>query len=114
MKKVTSLIILFVFLLSVVGAIRPYWAKYWLEKDMEAAAIYGTKNSIGATRRFLDKRMRETGRDFEGEDFVIEKGANNTVYVSVPYDDRISILGVTLKELEFTAEATAREVKGQF
>jgi len=46
--------------------------------------------------------MKEQGRNLKGEDFIIEKDDNYTVYVSITYDDEINIFGKTLKQLEFT------------
>jgi len=114
MKKIVNVIILFACAWFVIGAVKPYWDRYWLEKDMEAAAIFGTKNTVVATKGFLDRQMEETQRDFEGKDFAIEKHEDNTVLVSIIYEDSIRFFGVTLKELEFTAMGTAEEVKAYF
>jgi hypothetical protein len=114
MKKAVYLIIFLTSLWCAVSAVSPYWDKYWLEKDLKVAAIYGTKNSVSDTRSFLDQKMRENFRDFEGKDFIIEKDRSNTVYIGVTYEDRIEIFGVTLKDLELTAEATARERRGKY
>ena len=114
MKKIVNVILLLACTWFVVSVVKPYWDRYWFEKDLEAAAIFGTKNTVVATKGFLDRQMKETQRDFEGKDFVIEKDENNTVLVSITYEDRVSIFGLTLKELEFSAMGTAREVKAYF
>jgi hypothetical protein len=64
---------------------------------LEAAAIYGTNNRVEDTRKFLDRMMKETGRDFEGEDFIVEKDDCGTVVVSLTYEDRMSIFNVTFE-----------------
>jgi hypothetical protein len=114
MKKIIDLVILIVFMWCVVSVVGPYWSRYRFKNDLEAAAIYGTKNSIEETRRFLNKKMEEEGRDFDGEDLIIEKDENNKVRLSLTYSDKISAFGIVLKELEFTVKATAHEVKEYF
>ena len=94
------------------SAARPYWEKYCLELQLEAASVYGVKNSLGDTRSFLDKIMREEGYYFSGDDFVIEKDKDCRVAIRLDYLDEISFFGITLKELSFTAEGTSREPKG--
>jgi hypothetical protein len=113
-KKVVDLAIVLIFLLVVVGVVRPYWHKYWIGQEIEAAAIYGTKNSIEDTRNFLSKKMSESGRDFRGDDFRIAKNEDNTVTISLTYYDRIRVFGLVLKELKFTVEKTKSEVEATF
>ena len=113
-KNIVILIILTVLIWVGVSALKPFWNRYWLEKDMKACAIYGTKNTIEETRKSLTKKMEEEGHDFDGEDFIIEKDENNRVSVTLAYDDKISVFNITVKELEFTVEATAQEVNEYF
>jgi hypothetical protein len=94
------------------SAARPYWEKYCLELQLEAASVYGVNNSLGDTRSFLDKIMREEGYYFSGDDFVIEKDRNCRVAITLDYVDEISFFGITLKELRFTAEGSSKEPKG--
>ena len=112
MKGIIKVILFLIFTWCVVSAVRPYWNRHGLEKELKTASIYGTKNSIEDTRKYLDKKMKDEGYGFEGQDFIIEK--NNTVSISITYNDEISIFGVTLKELEFTVEKTSSEVKEFF
>ena len=91
-------------------AVQPFWYRYWLEIEVEAAAIYGTKNSIKDTRTFLTRRMAEEGYGFRGEDFYIQKDKKNTTTVSITYLDDIAIFGYPVIPLEFTVHKTAREV----
>jgi hypothetical protein len=93
------------------SAARPYWNKYWLELQLEAASVYGTKNTIEETRNFLSDKMEAEGFSFKGDDFIIEKDESNSVVIRITYADEISIFGLTLKELKLTAERSSNEVK---
>ena len=99
-----------VFILCVAGIAKPYWNKYWLGHEIRAAAIYGTKNSISDTRKFLSEKIKNDWPGFSGNDFLIEKDENDNVTVGIEYCDAISIFGMSLKELDFTVERTASEV----
>lgn len=114
MKTFFQVIIVIFILLCAVSAVRPYWNKYWLGKELEAACVYGTKNSIAATREFLVRKMEEEGYNLRGEDFLIEKSENNRVSISVTYSDEMSLFGRTIKSLDFTVERSASEVKQPF
>ncbi len=94
------------------SAARPYWDKYCLELKLESASIYGAKNSLGDTRDYLDEIMRDEGYFFSGDDFVIEKDRNSRVAIRLDYVDQISLFGITLKELRFTAEGNSYDCKG--
>jgi hypothetical protein len=108
-KLALFIIIIFCIALS---AARPYWEKYCLELQLEAASLYGSKNSLGEIRAFLDKTMREEGYYFSGDDFVIEKDKNCRVAIQLDYVDEISFFGITLTELRFTAKGSSEEPKG--
>jgi hypothetical protein len=95
----------------IVCAIWPYWNKYRISKDLHAAAIYGTKNSIQETREFLSEKMKERGYHTNPEEFHIEKDEENTVSISWTYEDQISFFGLILKELEFTLDVTEHETE---
>ena len=89
----------------------PFWEKYWLEQEMDRAAIYGTKHSIKATEHFLTDRMKHAGYDFTGEDFEVKKDSDNDVTVSITYSDEIKIFGLCLKSLEFTVEKASANIR---
>jgi hypothetical protein len=117
MKTIKSIFVIalgIAFLWSGWSAVKPFWSKYWLKKDMELAAVYGTKHNIEETKRFLDEKMKAAGRDFEGGDFEIEKDQKNDVHIRLHYEDSIRIFGYLLKDLDFRVEAFAREVKEYF
>lgn len=111
MKDTIKVIIFLAFIWCVVSAVKPYWIKYGLGKELEVATIYGTKHSIAETKKFLGKTMREEGYDFRGEDFTVEKDEKDKVSISITYIDEIRIFGITLRELEFTVEKTSFEVE---
>jgi hypothetical protein len=113
-KDTTLVIVCLILLWGVVCVVRPYWDKYWLGEDIRAAAIYGTKHGERKTRMLLTKKMMESGNDFRGEDFSIEKDEQNNVTISIEYIDEIRFFWMTLKELEFTVEKTASEVEAMF
>lgn len=106
-----SLFLIFLCCLAL-SAARPYWDKYCLELQLEAASVYGAKNSLGDTRNYLDEIMRDEGYFFSGDDFVIKKDGNSRVAIRLDYVDEISLFGITLKELRFTAEGNSYDYKG--
>ncbi len=111
MKDVIKITIAIFVILCIASAVSPFWNRYWLGKELEKVCVYGTKNSVEDTRKYLRQKMKEKRYDFRGEDFFIKKDENNRVSISITYTDKISVLGVTLKELEFTVETTASEVE---
>lgn len=114
MKKLFLTALVIAAVIAVGSAVRPYWDKYWMGKDIEAGAVYGTKNRLDRTRDFLLKKLQEQGYPIEEQNLFIEKDDKNTVTVTVHYSDKISIFGKELKKLDFTVTATAREVKAYF
>jgi hypothetical protein len=112
MKDYIKFFIVFFFVwCAFLSTARPYWNKYWLELQLDAASVYGTKNSIEDTRNFLSDKMEDEGFSFKGDDFIIEKDKNNKVSIKLSYADEIRIFGLTLKELKFTVERSSYEVK---
>jgi hypothetical protein len=110
MKRILQLIFFLAIVWCLVCVGRPYWDRYWLGNDMEAVAIYGTKNTIAHTKAFLTRKMKMAGRDFEAEDFTIEKDKNNRTTISITYEDEIIIFGQVVKTLRFKVEKTKKEV----
>ena len=98
----------------IVCAILPYWNQHGIKSDLKAAVLYGTKHSIEDTEKFLSKKVKERGYDFGPEEFDIEKDENNTVSISLTYQDEISFFGFILKKLEFSLYVTKRETKEFF
>jgi hypothetical protein len=111
MKDFVKIIMALFLILCIVSAVWPFWNRYWLGKELERVCVYGTKHSVGETRKLLSERMEEKRYDFTGDDFSIEKDEKKRVYIGITYTDEISILGVTLKELRFTVERGASEVE---
>ena len=114
MKSAFKVIFLLLIIIFIGSAVRPFWTKYWLGEDIKAAAIYGTKNSIEDTKKLLIQKMKESGRDFGGDNFIIKKNEYNTITISITYTDKISFFGVSLKTLEFTLKETVGEIKEKF
>jgi hypothetical protein len=113
-RKIVGYAVLLALIWIAVSIARPYWHKYWIGQDIEAAAIFGTKKSVSDTRRFLTTRMKEKERSFTGDDFKIAKDEENNVTISLSYYDEIRVFGITLRELEFTIEKSKSEVQEKF
>ena len=112
--KVVLYIVTAILVWLLIATIWPYWNRYQMGSDLEAAALYGTKNGILATRKFLMEKTEERGFDFDPEDITIEKDEKNGVYISLTYIDEIRFLGMTIKELEFSLEVSAEEIREVF
>ena len=112
--KVIFYIVTAIIVWLLIATIWPYWNRYQMTSDLEAAALYGTKNGILATRKFLMEKTQERGFDFDPDDITIEKDEKNSVFISLTYTDEISFLGVPIKELEFTLEASAQETEAAY
>jgi hypothetical protein len=109
MKEVIKVIIAVFIVVCILSALWPFWDRYWLGNELEYVCVYGTKNTVEDTKKFLSERMKEKRYDFSGDDFSIEKDEKNRVRISITYTDEISVLGKTLKELSFTVERSASE-----
>jgi hypothetical protein len=111
MKKLFLTALTIAIVIAIGSALRPYWNKYWLQKDLDAAAVYGTKNTVENTKQFLLDKLKEEGYSIGENDIYIEKDPKNTVTVTARYSDEISIFGKEIQKLNFTVTATEREVK---
>jgi hypothetical protein len=114
MSKAIFYIVSIGLMLLIACAIWPYWTQYGIKSDLKAAAIYGTKHSIEETSEFLSEKLKERGYDFDPQEFHIDKDENNTVSISLTYQDEISFFGFILKKLEFTLDVTKREIEEYF
>jgi len=112
-RSILYLILLVIIVVGALRAVRPYWDKYTLGEAMETAAVYGTKNSINATRDFLTRKMEAEGLDFRGEDFTIRKDGD-IVHIRITYRDSIESFGYRLKPLRFTVEKEAVGIEERF
>jgi hypothetical protein len=113
-KTLFSYALLIALVLGAYSTVRPYWNKYWIQRDMDTAAIYGTKRSENETLAFLAKKMRQEGRKFTEEDFIVDKDPGGKVTITLHYADRIGLLGFEAKKLHFTLTASATEIKEYF
>jgi len=111
MKKLFSYAIAIAIVIAIGSAAKPYWNKYWIHKELEAAAVYGTKNTMENTKRLLLDKLKEEGYRIGEDDIYVEKDSKNNVTVTAKYSDKISIFGKEIRKLQFTVTATEREVK---
>ena len=111
MKKMFSYVVVIAAVVLAVSVARPYWDKYWIGKEIEAAAVHGTKHSIEDTRAFLGERMKESGYPFVPENVEIAKDEKNRVTITFHYQDSVRVFGRKLKDLTFTVKRTVSEVK---
>jgi len=100
--------------IAIGSALRPYWDKYWIQEEVEVAAVYGTKNSLENTKAFLFNKLKEEGYGIEEDQIDVNKDPKNYVTVTVRYSDKISIFGKEVQELHFTVTATEREIKAYY
>jgi len=106
--------IAFILVFILLNFIKPYWDRYWLERQLEIVAVFGTKHGFHETKDFLMNKMREEGYSFNEDDFVINKDEKNSVFINLAYTDEVEIFGRTLKQLQFTVEVSASEVKSSY
>ena len=111
MKKLFSYAIAIAIVIAIGSAVKPYWNKYWLRKELEAAAVYGTKNTLQNTKEMLANKLKEEGYRIGEDEIYIEKDSKNTVTITVRYSDKISIFGKEIQKLQFTVSATEKEIK---
>lgn len=111
MKKLFLTALTIAIVIVIGSALRPYWNRYWIQKDLDVAAVYGTKNTEEHTKQFLLDKLKEDGYSITENDISIEKDSKNTVTVTARYTDKISIFGKEIQKLDFTVSATEREVK---
>ena len=114
MSKAIFYIVSIGFIWLIVCAIWPYWTQHGIKSDLKAAVLYGTKHSIEDTEKFLSEKIKERGYNFDPQEFYIEKDENNTVSISLTYQDEISFFGFILKKLEFALDMTERETEEFF
>ena len=111
MKRMFAYILVIAAMVLAVSFARPYWDKYWIGKEIEVAAVYGTKHSAQDTRGFLSERMKQSGYRFRPEDVEIEKDEKNRVTIILKYRDEVRIFGRKVKDLAFTVSKSVSEVK---
>ena len=111
MKKLFLYALVIAVVIAIGSAVKPYWDRYWIQKEVEAAAVYGTKNTVDNTKTLLFNKLQAEKYPIHEGDIYIEKDSKNTVSITVQYSDRISIFGKELEKLHFTVTATERELK---
>ena len=111
MKKIFLTAVVIAIVIALGSAVKPYWDKYWIQKELQVAAVYGTKNTLENTKVFLLNKLKEEGYRIGEDDIYIEKDSKNNVTVTARYSDKISIFGKEIQKLHFTVTVTEREVK---
>ena len=111
MKRTFQYIVAIAVLILAISSARLFWHKYWIGQDVEAAAIYGTKNRVDDTLAFLDDKLKKDGYDLKKNDFRVDKAKDKRVTISVEYNDPIRVFGLVLREVHFSIKKTASEVK---
>jgi hypothetical protein len=111
MGKIILYILLVGLILLIGSAIWPYVNKYFINSDLKEAALYGTKHSIEETQELLNKKLKDRGLIFKPEELSINKSEHKTVIIRLNYKDKMSFLGIVLKELEFKLEVKEMNVK---
>jgi hypothetical protein len=111
MKRLFWYVLVIAAIILALSTARPYWDRYWIGKELEVAAVYGTKHSIQDTRGFLSEKMKQSGYRFRPEDLDIEKDEKNRVTITLSYRDAVSVFGRKLKDLAFTVTKSVSEVK---
>ena len=114
MSKTIFNIILIVIVLLVACTVWPFITKSRVNYDLKEAASYGTKHSLRETREFLDKALKEKGVDYSPDNLLIEKSANDTVTISLSYEDSIHFFSIVLKKLEFELDVEQKNVQELF
>lgn len=114
MKKLFLYALVIAIVIAIGSAVKPYWDRYWIEKEIEAAAVYGTKNKVEDTRSLLFKKLQEEGYLVREQDIYVDKDSKNTVTITVSYPDKISIFGKEIQKLHFTVTVTEREIKAYY
>jgi hypothetical protein len=114
MGKIMFYIISLGLILLIGSAIYPYWNKYLITSDLEEAALYGTKHSVEDTQNLISKKIEERGYVFDPENLYVEKDDDNSVTIGLTYQDKISFLGIVLKELEFKLDVTEEYIAPAF
>jgi len=114
MGKAILYIVTIVILWLIICAVWPFWNKYRLTSDLEAAALYGTKHEIEETLELFSQKAKDRGYDIDPEKIHIDKDENKTVSIKWTYQDKISFFRIILKKFEFTLEVTKRETEERF
>ena len=111
MGKIILYIVSIGLILVIASALWPYWNEYLINSDLKAAALYGTKHSIEETQRFFNKKKGKRGFVYDPAKLHIAKDENKTVSIKLTYQDKISLFGIVLKELEFKLDVTKQYIK---
>ena len=114
MKKLFLTALVIAIVIAAGSAIKPYWNKYWIQKELEIAAVYGTKNTLENTKAFLISKLTGEGYHIAEGNIYIEKDSKNTVTITVRYSEKIFVFAKEIATPHFTLTATEREIKAYY
>ena len=114
MGKIFLYIVSIILIALIVSAVYPYVNRSFIKSDLKKAATYGTKHNIEETHRLLSRDLEERGLVYNPDNLNIEKDEYDTVSISLRYEDKISLLGIVLKNLEFDLYVREKNVKEYF
>ncbi len=92
----------------------PYWDKYWLTKEVEKAATWGTKRDVEQVRPLLTDALANYGIQKTGQDCYVYKDDRNFVTIKVEYDAKVEIFGNLLHTYKMKIAVTKREEFNKF
>ena len=111
MSKIVLYIFSIGFVLLIVFSIQPYVANSFIKAELKNGALYGTKHTIDDTYVFLNKELSKKDIIFDPDEINIVKDNKNNVSIRFVYQDKISLFGIVLKELEFKLDVTEQNTK---
>ena len=114
MGKIFFYIVSIIILLLIVSAVWPYVNKSLIAADLKKAATYGTKHDMEEVHRMLSSDLKERGLIYDPDELHIEKSENNTVSISLKYEDKIGLFGIVLKKLEFELHVKEKNIEEYF
>ena len=115
MKKLFLYAFFIAIVIAVGSAVKPYWNKYWIQRELEVAAVYGTKNTVEHTKAFLVSKLKEEGYRIGEDRHLHREGLKEQRHhngYGIP--KRFPYLGKELRKLHFTLTATEREIKAYY
>jgi hypothetical protein len=92
----------------------PYWNKYWLTKEIEKAATFGTKRGEEAVRGLLTDAFNNYGIQKTGNDCYVYKDERNFVTVKCEYDAKVEVFGELLHTYRIKIQVTKKEEFNKF
>ena len=92
----------------------PYWDKYWLTKEVEKAATYGTKRDLEQVRGLLTDAFRDSGIQKTGNDCYVYKDERSFVTIKCEYTAQVEVFGELLHTYKMKIAVTKKEEFNKF